>query len=168
LLRVKVGPQVAFYAGLAMTESAHDVHVRENEVYVTGPTTGFAQQIAVGPHHLSADEPLAAGGSDTGPTPYQLLLAALGSCTSMTLAAYARHKQWPLLAVRVRLRHSKIHAADCMRCETEVGLLDRIDREIEMDGALTGEQRARLLEIADRCPVHRTLKAEIDISTRLV
>jgi uncharacterized OsmC-like protein len=151
-----------------MTESAPDVDIRENEVYVTGPATGFAQQIAVGPHRLSADEPLAAGGADTGPTPYQLLLAALGSCTSMTLAAYARHKQWPLLAVRVRLRHSRIHASDCLHCETEAGLLDRIDRDIEMDGALTSEQRARLLEIADRCPVHRTLKAEIDISTRLV
>jgi uncharacterized OsmC-like protein len=151
-----------------MMQSTLDVQNGDNEVYVTGQTTSFAQQIAVGPHQLSADEPFAAGGTETGPTPYQLLLAALGSCTSMTLAAYARHKQWPLLAVRVRLRHSRIHAVDCVRCETQVGLLDRIDRDIELDGALTGEQRARLLEIADRCPVHRTLKAEIDISTRLV
>ncbi len=121
----------------------------------------------MGPHRISADEPTAAGGTDTGPNPYDLLLAALGSCTSMTVAMYARRKQWPLQAVTVRLRHSKIHAADCESCETQEGLLDRIERVVELRGPLDEEQRARLLEIANRCPVHRTLTSEIDIRTRL-
>ena len=138
------------------------------EVVVHGDAKGFAQEIVVGDHRLLADEPAAMGGTDTGPGPYDLLLAALGSCTSMTIALYARRKQWPLEAVRVRLRHSKIHAADCADCETKVGMLDRIERDVELVGSLDGEQRARLLEIADKCPVHRTLSSEIVIRTRLV
>jgi putative redox protein len=86
----------------------------------------------------------------------------------MTIALYARRKQWPLEAVTVRLSHSKIHAADCAECETKEGMLDRIEREIELGGALSAEQRGRLLEIAERCPVHRTLISEIDIRSRLV
>jgi len=136
-------------------------------VIVTGDASGLAQDITVGRHRLSADEPLASGGTDTGPDPYDLLLCALGSCTSMTLALYARRKQWPLRAVTVRLRHSRIHAADCETCETREGQLDRIEREVELVGDLDEGQRARLLEIANRCPVHRTLKSEIDIQTRL-
>ncbi len=136
-------------------------------VIVTGNAAGFAQEITVGPHRLSGDEPTAVGGTDTGPNPYDLLLAALGSCTSMTVAMYARRKGWPLQAVTVRLRHSKIHAADCESCETKQGLLDRIEREVELVGPLEEEQRARLLEIANKCPVHRTLTSEIDIRTRL-
>jgi uncharacterized OsmC-like protein len=137
-------------------------------VVVRGAASGFAQDVVVERHRLNADEPVAAGGTDTGPNPYDYLLVALGSCTSMTLAMYARRKQWPLEAVEVRLRHSKIHAADCAECETKEGRLDRIERDIALSGPLDGEQRARLLEIADRCPVHRTLTSEIDIRSRLV
>jgi putative redox protein len=136
-------------------------------VTVHGDAAGLAQEISVGRHRLAADEPTSVGGTDTGANPYDLLLAALGSCTSMTLALYARRKQWPLQAVTVRLRHSRIHAADCASCETREGLLDHIDREVELTGPLSAEQRARLLEIANKCPVHRTLSSEIDIQTRL-
>ena len=137
-------------------------------VVVRGDATGFAQEIQAGPHRLLADEPLTAGGSDTGPSPYELLLAALGSCTSMTIALYARRKHWPLDAVTVRLRHSKIYAADCAECETKDGKLDHIERDVELVGTLDPQQRTRLLEIAMKCPVHRTLTSEIHIQTRLV
>src|SRR6185295_8178632 len=137
-------------------------------VIVTGGAAGLRQEISAGAHRLTADEPESAGGTDTGPDPYGLLLAALGSCTSMTLLLYARRKQWPLEAVTVTLRHSKIHAADCEACETKVGLLDRIERDVALGGPLSDEQRARLLDIANKCPVHRTLTSEIDIRTRLV
>jgi putative redox protein len=135
---------------------------------VDGGAQGFAQEITVGDHLLLADEPIAMGGGDTGPNPYDLLLAALGSCTSMTLSMYARRKQWPLEAVRVKLRHSRVHAADCAECEAKEGTVDRIEREVELTGPLDEKQRARLLEIADKCPVHRTLTSEIAIQTRLV
>jgi len=138
------------------------------EVVVHGSAKGFAQEVAVGGHWLTADEPAAVGGTDTGPGPYDLLLAALGSCTSMTVGLYARRKQWPLEAVRVRLRHAKVHAADCEDCETKVGMLDRIERDVELVGPLDAEQRARLLDIANKCPVHRTLTSEIAIRTRLL
>ena len=138
-----------------------------DEVVVRGDARGFAQEITAGPHRFAADEPEAAGGGDTGPDPYALLLASLGSCTSMTIGLYARRKQWPLEDVTVRLRHSRIHAQDCADCETREGTIDRVEREIELTGPLTDEQRTRLLEIASRCPVHRTLVSEIDIQTRL-
>jgi putative redox protein len=140
----------------------------ERLVTVHGKASGLVQEIVAGAHRLVGDEPVSSGGTDAGPDPYSLLLAALGTCTSMTLTMYARHKQWPLEAVTVRLRHSKIHAADCASCETKEGKLDRIDRDVELAGALDDAQRARLLEIANRCPVHRTLTSEIDIRTRLV
>jgi putative redox protein len=136
-------------------------------VVVTGGATGFVQEIAVGPHRLVGDEPVTSGGTDTGPNPYDLLLAALGTCTSMTLGLYARRKQWPLEAVTVRLKHSRVHAADCEACESKEARVDRIDREVELAGPLSPDQRARLLEIANRCPVHRTLTSTIDIQTRL-
>ena len=136
-------------------------------VTVHGSATGFAQAISVGQHRLAADEPLSVGGTDTGPNPYDLLLAALGSCTSMTVAMYARRKHWPLEDVTVRLRHSRVHAADCESAETKVGMLDHIDREVEFSGALSDEQRARLLDIANKCPVHRTLASEIIVQTRM-
>ena len=136
-------------------------------VTVHGNALGFAQEITVGRPRLTADEPTAVGGPDTGPDPYDLLLAALGSCTSMTLAMYARRKGWPLEAVTVRLRHSKIHAVDCEQCETREGLLDHIDCDLELFGVLEEDQRARLLDIASRCPVHQTLRKEIDIQNRL-
>jgi uncharacterized OsmC-like protein len=136
-------------------------------VIVRGGGSGLAQDIVVGSHHLMADEPVAFGGTDRGPSPYDLLLAALGSCTAITVALYARRKGWPLEGVTVRLQHAKIHATDCAECETKEGKIDQIDREILLGGALTEEQRARLLEIANRCPVHRTLTAEIHIRTWL-
>ena len=129
---------------------------------------GFAQEIQAGLHRLHADEPVSAGGTDTGPSPYDLLLASLGACTSMTVAMYARRKGWPLEEATVELRHSRIHAADCAECETKEGLLDRIERDIHLTGPLTDEQRSKLLEIANKCPVHRTLASEIDIQSRPV
>lgn len=138
------------------------------EVFVQGQASGFMQEITARTHHLISDEPLSDGGTDAGPNPYDLLLGALGSCTSMTVALYARRKQWPLESVRVRLRHSKIHAADCADCETKEGMVDRIERDVELVGSLDEAQRARLLEIANKCPVHRTLTSEIAIRTRLV
>ncbi|HEV7966445.1 MAG TPA: OsmC family protein [Candidatus Acidoferrales bacterium] len=140
----------------------------ETDVLVRGSAAGFAQEIHSGPHRFLADEPAFAGGTGTGPSPYDLLLAALGACTSMTVAMYARRKAWPLEEVTVHLRHSKIHAADCAECETRVGMLDRIERDIHFAGRLTDEQRSKLLEIANKCPVHRTLTSEIDIETREV
>jgi putative redox protein len=122
----------------------------EGEVTVRGDANGFAQEIAVGRHRLASDEPVASGGTNTGPTPYDLLLAALGSCTSITVAMYARRKRWPLESVTVRLGHSRVHATDCAECETKDGHIDRID-----------------VAIAEKCPVHRTLKAEVMIRTRI-
>jgi putative redox protein len=135
---------------------------------VRGSAAGFAQIIHAGRHRLTADEPAAAGGTDTGPSPYELLLAALGACTSITVAMYARRKEMPLEEVTVHLRHSKIHATDCAECETKEGMLDRIERDIHFAGSLTEEQRSRLLEIANKCPVHRTLTSEIEIRTRAI
>jgi putative redox protein len=138
-----------------------------NQVVVRGGASGFATEIQVGPQRLVADEPADAGGTNTGPNPYDLLLAALGACTSMTLGLYARRKGWPLEATTVRLRHAKVHAADCAACETREGRIDRIEGVIELAGPLSEAQRARLLDIAQRCPVYRTLTSEIDIQTRL-
>jgi putative redox protein len=142
--------------------------VAEGEVIVRGAAIGFAQEIITGSHRLRADEPPHVGGTDTGPTPYDLLLAALGSCTSMTIALYARRKQWALNSVMVKLRHSRVHAEDCTASETRQAKLTVIEREIELDGSLDEEQRGRLLDIANRCPVHLTLTSKIDIRTRLV
>jgi uncharacterized OsmC-like protein/alpha-beta hydrolase superfamily lysophospholipase len=125
----------------------------------------FQQEIITGEHRLLADEPVNSGGLDTGPGPYDLLLAALGACTSMTLRLYADQKQIPLLRTAVRLHHDKIYATDCAECETKEGKIDRIDRVVTFEGELTDEQRKRLLEIADKCPVHRTLESEINIRT---
>jgi putative redox protein len=127
--------------------------------------SGFATEIAAGDHLLRADEPVVAGGTATGPTPYDYLLAALGTCTAMTLRTYADRKGWPLEGVVVRLRHSRIYAQDCADCETRDGKVDVIDRRIELQGALDAAQRENLLRIADRCPVHRTLSAEIKVRT---
>ena len=136
-------------------------------VVVRGAADGFVQEIIAGPHHLRSDEPASAGGTDTGPTPYDLLLAALGACTSMTMAMYARRKKWPLERVTVRLRHSRVHAEDCAACETQDSRLTVIDREIAVEGSLDDDQRGRLVAIANRCPVHLTLSSRIDIRTTL-
>lgn len=124
----------------------------------------YGQTITAGSHEFSADEPTPLG-HDTGPSPYDLLLASLGACTSMTLRMYAERKQWPLTHVSVSLSHTKIHAKDCAECETQTGRLDHIERIIHLEGNLDDEQRARLLEIADRCPVHRTLHSEVSMHT---
>ena len=137
-------------------------------VIVRGKAAGFAQEIEIGPHRLKGDEPVAFGGTETGPSPYDFLMTALGTCTSMTISYYARSKGWPLEKVTVSLRHAKIHAIDCAECETKVGKIDRIEVEIELTGKLTTEQRAKLMEMADRCPVHQTLTSEINIRTREV
>jgi uncharacterized OsmC-like protein/alpha-beta hydrolase superfamily lysophospholipase len=125
----------------------------------------FQQEVTVGAHRFLADEPLEVGGLDSGPGPYDLLLAGLGACTAMTLRLYAERKALALERVTVRLNHSRIHAADCADCETKEGMLDRSERAITLRGTLDAEQRRRLLEIADKCPVHRTLTSEIDIRT---
>ncbi len=128
----------------------------------------LAQEIAAGRHRFAADEPTDHGGDDSGPTPYDLLLGGLGACTAMTLRMYAERKDWPLDRVEVRLTHAKVHARDCADCETREGRIDRIDRRLTLQGPLAAEQREKLLEIADKCPVHRTLTGEIKIDTELV
>src|SRR5437763_618099 len=127
---------------------------------VVSSENGLSQEIVSGKHRWRADEP-APFGTDTGPSPYELLLASLGACTSMTLRLYAQRKGIDLQRVTVRLQHSRIHAEDCIDCETKQGFLDRIDRKIELIGNLDEAQKRRLLEIAEHCPVHKTLKAEI-------
>lgn len=133
----------------------------------TAADEGFLTDVNAGGHALLADEPEAAGGTGRGPSPYDLLVGALGACTSMTLQLYARRKGWPLDAATVRLTHGKVHARDCADCETKDGHIDTIERTIELTGALDDDQRAKLLEIADKCPVHRTLHGEIKVRTRL-
>jgi uncharacterized OsmC-like protein len=151
---------------LDMTMPMENLTAEPDAVTVTETGQGkFQQTIRAGRHTLTADEPVAQGGNDSGPNPYDLLLAGLGACTSMTLRLYADHKGLPLDRVSVALKHSRIHAADCETCETKEGKVDRIDRVLTLTGNLDAEQRKRLLEIADKCPVHRTLTSEIDIRT---
>jgi len=127
----------------------------------------FQQAIAIGPHRLIADEPVSVGGLDSGPSPYDLLLASLGACTAMTVRLYADLKKLPLERVAVSLRHEKIHAADCADCETREGKIDRVERVLALEGTLDDAARAKLLEIANKCPVHRTLHSEVSVETRL-
>jgi uncharacterized OsmC-like protein/alpha/beta superfamily hydrolase len=154
------------YIGAPAAQAAHP---GESGVVLVAETREgkFTQSITIGNHQLHADEPASAGGTDAGPSPYDLLLAGLGACTSMTIRMYADQKNWPLEQVMVRLTHEKIHATDCAECETREGRIDKIEREVELVGALDEIQRARLLEIANKCPVHRTLHSEVIIPTRL-
>jgi len=154
--------QAAAESGAALEAEPSGVAVRERG------EGRFAQEIAAGRHRLTADEPADYGGGDSGPTPYDLLLAGLGACTTMTLRMYADRKGWPLERAEVRLTHRKIHAQDCADCETREGRIDRIDRRLILQGPLDAAQRGKLLEIADKCPVHRTLTGEIKIDTILV
>ena len=147
---------------------ADSTHSPLHQAVVQGNGQAYVQQITMSHHTMVADEPVALGGTDTGPSPYDLLIAALGACTSITLTMYARRKNWKLEGVGVTLRHSKIHAADCEECDKREGMLDRIDREIKLEGDLSDEQQTRLLEIADKCPVHKTLVSEVSIKTRLI
>jgi putative redox protein len=143
------------------------VEVGEGVVLVSERGTGaFTVSVSAGRHHFLMDEPTAAGGDDLGPNPYDMLAAALGACTAMTLRMFARRKGWPLDSVRVALVHDKVHAIDCEQCETNTGQIDSIARVIEINGDLNAAQREQLLEIADRCPVHRTLHNEVSVVTR--
>ena len=141
-------------------------HSKTPDVVVHGSARSFRQDVVVGKHSLVADEPVSAGGADTGPDPYDYLLTSLGVCTSMTVGLYARRKQMPLENITVSLRHSRIYAQDCEECETKEGMLDRIEVEVELTGPLSAEQYAKLMEIAEKCPVHRTLTSEINIRLR--
>jgi uncharacterized OsmC-like protein/alpha-beta hydrolase superfamily lysophospholipase len=165
---IYVANVIAAWAERYLDKPAEAVKAESEPGVVLVRETGggkFQQEIVSGAHRLLADEPVAVGGLDSGLSPYNLLLAALGACTAMTLRLYAEHKKLPLERVTVRLTHNKIHATDCENCETKDGMLDRIDRNITLEGALDADQRKRLLEIADKCPVHRTLESEIETRT---
>jgi putative redox protein len=147
---------------------AAEPHGPRDTVVVTETHQGkFQQRIAIGPHRLLADEPVDVGGMDSGPTPYDLVVAGLGACTAMTVRIYADAKGIPLERVSVALMHSKTYASDCADCETKEGKIDRIERVVTLEGDLDDAMRAKLLEIANKCPVHRTLLAEMWIPTRL-
>lgn len=152
------------YFDAPATMSEGEVEVGTVLVRETGEGK-FQQEVLSGPHRFLADEPVKVGGMDSGPGPYDLLLAGLGACTAMTVRLYAEQKKLPLKRVSVRLAHNKIHAQDCEHCETVEGLIDHIDCAITFEGDLDAAQRRRLMEIADKCPVHRTLESEIDIRT---
>jgi putative redox protein len=156
------------YIGTAYDKAARATP-EEGEVVVTENGNGrFGQDIVSGPHLWHADEPQDVGGHNGGPTPYQLLSAALGACTTMTMRMYADHKKWPLDRARVTVRHEKVHAEDCADCETREGKVDTFERDIRLDGPLDDEQKQRILEIAKKCPVHRTLHSEVRVNTRLI
>lgn len=166
-----LGDVLAAWAGRYIPEmdaqSRPPRDLTDNRVVIRTGKVGYQTEILANEHHLIADEPVSLGGGNTGPTPYDYLVAALGACTSMTLRMYGDRKQLPLDGIVVRLKHSKVHANDCSECTTREGKVDVIEREIELIGALDEPQRKRLLEIADRCPVHRTLHSEILIKSRL-
>lgn len=157
-----------YVKGAAQTAEAPAVETAVNDrtVRVSERGTGtFTVAITAGHHTWLGDEPVTVGGDDLGPDPYQMLTAALGACTAMTLRMYANHKQWPLKKASVTLTHAKIHAQDCAECDTRSGQIDRIERRIHIEGDLDDAQRARLMEIADKCPVHRTLHSEVQVVT---
>lgn len=163
-----VGRLVAAWASRYLEgEVAGEPALADGEVRVEGGPRGYLNKITAGAHTLVADEPRSVGGTDVGPNPYDLLLASLGACKSMTLRMYADRKGWPLEDIAVRLQHKKIHAEDCADCQSSDGKVDRIGVELELTGPLSDEQRARLVEIAGRCPVHRTLDTETVIETSL-
>lgn len=165
-----VGAVLAAWAGRYIGERPErrraEPELTDDAVVTRTPGDTFRTEILARGHALLADEPKSVGGDDLGPTPYDLLAAALGACTSMTLGMYARRKGWPLDEATVRLKHSRIHARDEEACENREPRMDRLDREVTLEGDLDDEQRARLLEMADRCPVHRTLSAGVEITTR--
>ncbi|MEJ7668248.1 MAG: alpha/beta fold hydrolase [Casimicrobiaceae bacterium] len=155
------------YLPVGPTETP-SAEIMRDSVVVTETREGKLQQaIVAGPHRLLADEPIALGGLDSGPSPYDLLLAALGACTAMTVRMYADLKHLPLERVSVTLRHDKVHATDCAECETKEGRIDKIERIVALEGDLDDAAKAKLLEIANKCPVHRTLRSEVWVPTRL-
>jgi uncharacterized OsmC-like protein/alpha/beta superfamily hydrolase len=164
------GSVIAAWARKYMNASYTDeakMEIAENQVITQIEKTGLTTDILAEGHRLVADEPVSIGGNGLGPTPYGYLLAGLGACTAMTLRMYADRKEWPLDSVTVKLNHQKIHAADCGDCQTKEGKLDQIEREIQLSGALDDQQKQRLMQIADRCPVHRTLHSEIVVKSML-
>jgi putative redox protein len=168
-----IGAWAARHAGPRRPVPSADVPEGVTRVSEADPD-GFLQDVVAGPHHILADEPAAHGGTNQGLTPYGLLAAALGACTAMTIRMYARRKGWPLAHVAVDVTHAKVHARDCADCDTDAGegggkaaRIDRFRRVIRLEGDLSADQRLRLLEIADRCPVHRTLEARAEIETAL-
>ncbi|MCA9580941.1 MAG: alpha/beta fold hydrolase [Myxococcales bacterium] len=162
-----VGHVLAAWAERDLPVHASQGDHRDKSAVFVRSGGNLRQEILAHGHPLVADEPLSVGGTDEGSDPYGLLLASLGACTSMTLRLYADRKEWPLRGVEVELRHQKIHASDCHDCETKVGKVDEIERVIRLSGDLDEEQRNRLLEIANKCPVHRTLHGEIKVRSRL-
>jgi len=161
------GRVIGAWASRYVKESEERSLTTDKQVVVRTGREKYYTEVRAEGHSLEADEPVSVGGADRGPTPYGLLLSSLGACTSMTLRMYADRKEWALDEVRVHLEHEKIHAEDCERCESKEGKVDRIDRVIELEGDLTDEQRDRLLEIANKCPVHRTLHTENEVRSRL-
>jgi uncharacterized OsmC-like protein/fermentation-respiration switch protein FrsA (DUF1100 family) len=158
---------VSRYIEIPMPVAAADATAASRQVVVRETRSGkFQNTVSIGPHRMLADEPVASGGEDTGPGPYDFLLTALGACKSMTMRLYADRKSFPLERATVTLTHSKIHAQDCAECETREGMLDQIDVLIGLDGPLDTDQYKRIIEIAEKCPVHRTLTSEIRILTR--
>ena len=162
-----IGIVLAAWARKYVGQETDDVEEAPEGQVLTRTREAYRTDVTAGQHTLISDEPASVGGDDAGPTPYDLLLSALGACTGMTLRMYADRKDWPLEEATVRLTHKKIHAEDCDHCETDDGKIDRIDREVDLQGDLSEDQRSRLLEIANKCPVHRTLHSEIDVRSRL-
>jgi putative redox protein len=162
-----IGAWVERYVDLAALQPAAGTgNAPRNVVVQETRNSKFQQIVTTGPHRLFADEPVTAGGEDTGPGPYDFLLTALGACTSMTMRMYADRKSLPVERITVTLQHNKIYAKDCEECETHEGMLDQIDRVIKIEGMLDADQRQRLMEIADKCPVHKTLTSEVRIVTK--
>jgi Predicted redox protein, regulator of disulfide bond formation len=161
-----LGVVLGVWAEKYVDRSASEPETPDGDV-VTRTEGAYRTEIQAGRHSLVGDEPEGVGGDDEGPTPYGFLLSALGSCTGMTLRMYADRKEWPLDEIVVRLSHEKVHAEDCEKCDTDQGQVDRIEREIEVRGDLSDAQRERLFEIANKCPVHRTLLSEVDVSSSL-
>jgi putative redox protein len=164
------GSVIASWASKYVGAPDDDLEQRElgdNCIVARTGRSGYRTEILANGHACVADEPESVGGTDTGPSPYELLAAALGACTTMTLRMYADRKEWPLHAVEARLEHSKIHCEDCGDAENPRSRIDHFQREITLEGPLDEDQRRRLLEIADRCPVHRTLHSTVQVTTTL-
>ena len=165
-----VGLMIAAWSRRYLDLAEEETTVRQridNRVTTSTGHEGFFTDLFANGHAMVADEPQDYGGTNRGPSPYEYLLAALGACTGMTIQMYARHKKWPLEKAVVRLSHQKIHAEDCDHCEAAEGKIDRMERELELVGTLDDQQRQRLLEIAERCPVHKTLHSKVDIISKL-